>query len=465
MPSKLLLPSASVLSSSPPRLCLPWEFTGCMITAALRTGLPLSSLIMRKFRVAVGSSASSFCATAVPRSAEADSRLASVQIFILLSMLTDFIYIDILASAADAGKLEVELCASLRCPVGSVFAICSPRLGGKLHQVAGDPGGVVAGDACFFEIISENRDHAQRFDGIEIGNDLASTLECVLGPEFLGNRSAIDQGVVEDLLASVGIESADVVGGGKAQTLICLGHQVADVNLGGRRLDDSIGDSMHQQVRDKTREQGTWTDADDVGAGDGFERLWLRIDIGWNEEQFLDASFAGGDLGFSADSGAIFHQRFKFDIRGRGRMNVATGDQNFRRQAHRFRKIMSDGGQRSQKKIAKAVTFETGAFVEAVTEELGEQSFILAESDDTVTDIAGRKHVEFFAQAAAGAAVVADRDHSAEIANDGRARLGCGHLCRSEGEAFESFEQGGEAGAAADCDNTETTLARRLFQG
>ena len=51
-------------------------------------------------------------------------------------------------------------------------------------------------------------------------------------------------------------------------------------------------------------------------------------------------------------------------------------------------------------------------------EELGEQGFILAEGDDAIANVAGREHVEFFAQASAGASVIANRDDGAEVAND-----------------------------------------------
>ena len=53
-PSKFVFPSTSVFNSIPPRLCLPFGFTGCMITAALRTGFPLSSFTTVKYSQAVG---------------------------------------------------------------------------------------------------------------------------------------------------------------------------------------------------------------------------------------------------------------------------------------------------------------------------------------------------------------------------------------------------------------------------
>jgi hypothetical protein len=64
------------------------------------------------------------------------------------------------------------------------------------------------------------------------------------------------------------------------------------------------------------------------------------------------------------------------------------------------------------------VAFKAGALVEAVTKKLREQRFVLAEGNDAVPDVAGREHVEFFAQAPAGSAVVADRDDGTKVTND-----------------------------------------------
>ena len=62
------------------------------------------------------------------------------------------------------------------------------------------------------EIIAEDGNHAQGFDGIEIVDDLASAFAGVLGLEFVGHGSAVDQGEVEDLFLRVAIQGADVVG-------------------------------------------------------------------------------------------------------------------------------------------------------------------------------------------------------------------------------------------------------------
>src|ERR1700679_124090 len=124
----------------------------------------------------------------------------------------------------------------------------------ELHNVVGDAGGVVAGDAGLFQIVAENRDYAQSFDGIEVGDDLAGAFLRILCLQFQGNGRAIDQGVVEYLLVGVVIESSNVVGSGEAEALISLRHQVADVNLDSGRVDDGFSNAVHQQIRDEAGE-------------------------------------------------------------------------------------------------------------------------------------------------------------------------------------------------------------------
>ena len=166
---------------------------------------------------------------------------------------------------------------------------------------------------------------------------------------------------------------------------------------------------------------------------------------------------AGGDFGFAANRGAIFHQGFEFDVRGGGGIDVSAGKQNFRGQPDGLAEVPGDGGQRRQKQIAEAMAFEARSFGETMLKQPGEQGFVFGESDDAVANVARRKHVELFAQTSAGAAVVADRDHGAEFADYpanwrgySDAAPGASHV------ALEALEQGGKAGAAADGDDAQT---------
>ena len=111
---------------------------------------------------------------------------------------------------------------------------------------------------------------------------------------------------------------------------------------------------------------------------------------------------------------SIFHKRFEFNVRGRRGIDVSARQQNFRRQANGFGKIRGKRSECGQKQIAEAVAFKSRAFVESVTKELRQQRLVFAQSDNAVADVAGRKHVQLFAQASAGAAVVADGDDRAK---------------------------------------------------
>ncbi len=80
------------------------------------------------------------------------------------------------------------------------------------------------------------------------------------------------------------IQGADVVGSGQSKALVGLGHQVANVDLDGRRFDNGLHNAAHQQVRDQAREQRPRTDGDQVGMRDRFHCLGHRTDV-WRDEK------------------------------------------------------------------------------------------------------------------------------------------------------------------------------------
>src|SRR5271166_3853031 len=124
---------------------------------------------------------------------------------------------------------------------------------------------------------------------------------------------------------------------------------------------------------------------------------------------------------------------------------------------------MRNRSKRGQKEISKAVAFEARALGEAVLKEPREQSFVFAERDNAIANVARRQHVEFLTQATAGAAIVADRHYGAKITNNRRSSGRFTDLRRGEGEALESFQQSRKARATADRDHAQTALARRFL--
>src|SRR5208283_1349813 len=84
---------------------------------------------------------------------------------------------------------------------------------------------------------------------------------------------------------------------------------------------------------------------------------------------------------------------------------------------HVLGEVSGDAGERGEEEIAEAVALEA-AMLEAVLEEAGEQELVLGERDHAVADVAGREHVELFAEAAGGATVVGDGDDGGEVADE-----------------------------------------------
>src|SRR5438270_12362259 len=93
-------------------------------------------------------------------------------------------------------------------------------------------------------------------------------------------------------------------------------------------------------------------------------------------------------------------------------------------ESYGLRKIAGDRRERRQEQIAKAVALESRPLTETVLKQSREKCLVLRQGDNTVANVAGRKHVELFTQAAAGTAVIADRNHRRHFAND---RLAASH--------------------------------------
>jgi hypothetical protein len=71
----------------------------------------------------------------------------------------------------------------------------------------------------------------------------------------------------------------DVMGGGEAEGLVGLGHEVADVDADGLGGGECFGDSANQEVGDERGVERTGAEGDEVGMGDGIERAgeWLSV--------------------------------------------------------------------------------------------------------------------------------------------------------------------------------------------
>src|SRR5579862_8800364 len=124
----------------------------------------------------------------------------------------------------------------------------------KVHQIMSDAGGVVAGDSGFFEVVTENGNDAQRFHLVEIVDDLAGGFESVFRFQTVRDGRAGDQRVMEDRFLCMAVERANVSGVSQSEVVVGLGHEVADVDLGGSGLNNGLTDSSNQQIRNEAGE-------------------------------------------------------------------------------------------------------------------------------------------------------------------------------------------------------------------
>ena len=179
--------------------------------------------------------------------------------------------------------------------------------------------------------------------------------------------------------------------------------------------------------------------------------------VRWRKREVLDAFAAGGDAGFAVDAAAVFESGDERDVGDCGGENLAADREDFAADADGFGEIAGDVSERGEEEIAEIVADEAAAGVEAILEEAAEKSFVLAESDHAVADVAGRKDAIFAAQAAGAAAVVGDGDDGGE-AGDGM--LGFDFVAAAGDEILEAAQQRGKAGAAAEGDDVESVGER-----
>ncbi len=221
---------------------------------------------------------------------------------------------------------------------------------------------------------------------------------------------------------------------------------------------------MDEEVGDEGGVEGAGAEGDEVGFGDGVEGLGEGFGGGGVEHKLDDAFFAGSDAGLAFDEGAVVHAGGEGDVGVGGGEDASAGGEDLGGHLDGLGEVSGDVREGGDEEVAEAVAFEL-ALAEAELEELGEEMLVFGEGDHAVADVAGREHLEVFAETAGGAAVVGDGDYSGEVADDaGEGWAGYAADAAGEGGVdadaaaavgggyvvFEAAEEGGESGASAD---------------
>lgn len=329
-------------------------------------------------------------------------------------------------------------------------------LQGNLDEALCYPVVVVAEDVAFVGEGSRNGLNAEGANAVEIGFDGALAFAGVALENHGRDRRGVDKGVVEDRVPTVALavcggsavlqDLFDVLGGGEPEGLVGLGHEIADVDARGLGGGDGLGDAADEEVGDERGVERTGAEGDEVGVGDGGERFGQGLGACGVEHELVNAEVAFGDVGLAAHNGAVFHEGGEGDVGRGGRIDAAPGGEDLGGGLNGLGEVAGDVGERGEEEIAEGVAFEVALF-EAVLEEAGEEVLVFGEGDHAVTDVAGRKHLEVFAEAAGGAAVVCDRDDRGEVADHAGV---VGGRKVAIGRVGKSGARGGVDGAAGD---------------
>ena len=140
---------------------------------------------------------------------------------------------------------------------------------------------VVTQDFAFVDDIAGDGFDAEVADAVEVGFDGLLVFASVLFEALGGDGSGVDEGVVEDGLAGRGAgvleDLFDVLGGGEADGLVGLGHEVADEDAGGFGFGEGLGDAVDEEVGDEGGVEGAGAEGDQVGFRDGMEGLGAGV--------------------------------------------------------------------------------------------------------------------------------------------------------------------------------------------
>ncbi len=275
-----------------------------------------------------------------------------------------------------------------------------PGEAADIEQGGGYGVGVVAEDVAFGEEVSDEALDAHGLDAIDVRLDGDCALSGVAEEHGGGDGGGVDDGVVEDASAGVLVDALDVLGGGEAEALVGLGHEVADEDAGAAGIAECLGDAIDEEICDQRGVEGAWADGDEVGARDGFECFRCGLGVGGVKDEFRDAAFAGADAGFATDEGAVVHAGNEGGVGGGDGVDAASRGEDFGCELNGMTKVAGDFGKGGDEEVAEVVAFHFAAGAEAVAEELGEEVFFFAEGDHAVAEVAGGKHFEVFAEAA-----------------------------------------------------------------
>ena len=322
-----------------------------------------------------------------------------------------------------------------------------------VDKETGELGRIMTDDAVFLKEIAGEQLDAKAGDLLRIETNLLGTFSAIAARDFGGDGLAIGDDIVNEVLADVILNGANVFAECVVSGFAGLGHEIGDVNAGSFRTSNSVGNFRYQEIRKNAGVQGSWAHEDQVSVADRLERGVERTDTSRNKLQSANRHRTAGDIGFAFDALAIDQCCDEMHVGGGGGKDPATNCEDFPGNPDCFGEIAGDMRKRGEKKVAKIVAAKAAPSLESILEETTEKSLIFGERHHAVAYIARGEDAVFATQAPGTAAVVGDRYNGREVC-DG-AGEGWILIAATHDVLLQTAEQRGETGAATKGDHCE----------
>ncbi len=304
--------------------------------------------------------------------------------------------------------------------------------------------------------IARNAAKTERLNALDVGNDWRCILLRIALERGGGKRRGVDDGVVEDGDTGVLVDALDVFRCSEAETFIGLRHQVADKNPDSARLGDGLRNAADEQIGDEGCVEGARPDGDEIGPFDGVQCFGNSGSIGRVKGKFCNAQLAGRDVGFAAHRRSVGHVGDQGGVGGGDGVDASPRGKDLGGKLNRVPKVAGDFSESSDEEVAEVVAFQSVAGAKAVGEQLDQQILFFAEGDHAVAEVAGRQHVEVFAQASRGSTVIRDGYDGGEVADLTWLRAG---QAGQRNVTAQAAQQRGQPCSAAHGDNPQSSRA------
>jgi len=234
----------------------------------------------------------------------------------------------------------------------------------------------VADEAVFLEEIVENELDLELEDLFGIDDDGLGALGAITAGHIGGDRLAIGDNPVNDTLADMALNGAQMFTESVVRSFAGLSHEVGDIDAWGFGAGDGMSNFRDEEIGDHAGVKRTGTHEDEVGLLNGVNGFGKGANAARHKLNLPDGHAAAGDFRFAADALAIGERGGQMDIGDGGGKDAAANGEDFAGDANGFGKIAGDVGESGKKQVAEIVANKAAPRMKAVLEKAAKQRFI-----------------------------------------------------------------------------------------